>query len=278
MTTTTYAIGDVHGRLDLLDELLERVETDAASRGSHAKIVFTGDYVDRGANSFGVIERLMAGPRRPGDSFVCLRGNHDDLFVKAVAFTDGLPEWVWILFWHTIKSYGLDRDSFVSHHPAFARHVAFITGLPLTHDDGTHLFVHAGIRPGVALADQEDQDLIWIREPFLSHPDPLPRRIVHGHTIMGNDPVLRVNRVSIDTGAYKSGVLTAAVFDGSGTVTFLQTQGEPDRGAVVREALLVERMHGRVVTPAMQAALDDFEAAHIDADTLARRMGNLVAA
>ena len=104
-------------------------------------------------------------------------------------------------------------------------HAEFLSSLPLMHDDGERLFVHAGIRPGVPLDKQSEEDVTWIREGFLDHPDPLPRLVVHGHTIMGDRPVVTVNRVSIDTGAFTSGILTAAVFDG-GRLQFLQAVGE----------------------------------------------------
>lgn len=262
MQTITYAIGDIHGRLDLLDQLLTLVETDAATRFSRAKVVFTGDYVDRGADSFGVVERLKAGPRRRSDQFVCLRGNHDELFCKAVVSGDLLPNWAWHLHWHTIKSYGTDRAT-SKDVAALGEHASFLAGLPLCHDDGTYFFVHAGIRPGVALDRQTDEDLMWIRDDFLSHTRPLPRRIVHGHTIVGETPVTTSNRISIDTGAYKSGILTAAVLDGS-TVSFIQAKGDPDRGAIVREAILVATIAGRVITPEMTRAYDAFMAGDID--------------
>lgn len=263
MQSITYAIGDIHGRLDLLDKLLDHIESDAASRKAHAKIVFTGDYMDRGMNSYGVVERLIKGARRPGDRFVCLRGNHDDLFAKAILVGEGLPAWAWQLHWHTIKSYGVDRERGWKGDRHLARHADFLASLPLTHDDDTHLFVHAGIRPGVAIADQLDEDLLWIRAEFLDFAKPLPRRIVHGHTIMGDRPVTTPNRVSIDTGAFRSGILTAAVLD-RGEVTFLQAIGDPDRGAIVREAMLHEMMAGRPVTPALQRVFDDYVAGLID--------------
>lgn len=263
MNTVTYAIGDIHGRRDLLDTLLNLIESDAEARGARAKIVFTGDYLDRGADSFGVIDRLMAGPRRAGDEFVCLRGNHDDLFVKAVTGTaDLLPAWAWDLHWHTIKSYGVEKAT--RHSASKLRiHAEFLAGLPLTHDDGTYFFVHAGIRPGVPLDGQIDEDLLWIREEFLNHRDALPRRVVHGHTIMGDDPVTTPNRVSIDTGAYRSGILTAAVLDGA-VVSFLQAKGEPDRQAVAREAVIGASIAGRTISPAMQRALDHYVQGRID--------------
>ncbi|WP_416356585.1 metallophosphoesterase family protein [Aureimonas phyllosphaerae] len=257
MRTVTYAIGDIHGRLDLLETLLAKVEDDAETRDAHAKIVFTGDYVDRGADSRGVIERLIAGPKRPHDQFVCLRGNHDDLFVRAVTLGQGLPEWAWVLYWHTVVSYGLDRDSAINPNSSLSHHANYLAGLPLTHDDGTHLFVHAGIRPGVAIELQTEEDLLWIRQEFLDFEGPLPRRVVHGHTIIGDLPVLTANRISIDTGAFQSGILTAAVIDGP-EVSFLQAVGEPDRSAVVREFELRALVHGRVVLPPERQAQSDY--------------------
>jgi serine/threonine protein phosphatase 1 len=263
MRTVTYAIGDIHGRLDLVEELLGKVESDAGTRSARAKIVFTGDYVDRGADSRGVIERLIEGPKRSQDEFVCLRGNHDDLFVRAVTSGHGLPDWAWILYWHTVVSYGLDRDSARRSDPTLGRHAEFLAALPLTHDDGTHLFVHAGIRPGVALELQAEQDLLWIRHEFLDHDGLLPRRVVHGHTIIGDLPVVTANRVSIDTGAFQSGILTAAVIDGP-DVSFLQAVGEPDRSAVVREFALRAIVHGRVVSSTARQAQSDYLEGRID--------------
>ena len=222
MTTITYAIGDIHGRLDLLTTLLAQIEDDAAAQDAQAKIVFCGDYVDRGMDSHGVIERLIAGPGRPGDSFVCLRGNHDVLFIQAVRTGTGLPDWAEQLWAHTQLSYHVGGSL---HRAKLEAHAGFLEGLPFSHDDGERFFVHAGIRPGVALKAQTIEDLTWIREEFLSHPDPLPRLVVHGHTIMGDTPVVTGNRVSIDTGAYTSGILTAAVFDG-GPVRFIQAVGQ----------------------------------------------------
>lgn len=288
MRTITYAIGDIHGRLDLLERLLDHVEADAAARGAAAKVVFTGDYVDRGPASHGVVERIMAGPRRAVDRFVPLRGNHDDLFVMAVTRGDVLPAWAWILYTHTVLSYGLAADTLAQiragdpavDDAALRRHATYLAALPLVHDDGTHLFVHAGIRPGVPLDRQTEEDLTWIREDFLGFAGRLPRRVVHGHTIMGARPVVTRNRISIDTGAYRSGILTAAVLDparASGEPTFLQAVGEPDRAAIVREAILVETVGGRSVTPALQGVFDDFVAGRIDAARMDDLMARLAA-
>ena len=127
------------------------------------------------------------------------------------------------------------------------------------------------IRPGVATAEQTEWDLLWIREEFLGYAGLLPRRVVHGHTIMGDRPEMRPHRVSIDTGAYRSGILTVAVLDGP-EVGFLQAVGEPDRAAMVREILLVEDIAGRTVTPAMQRCCAAFVAGDIDARELEQRM------
>lgn len=277
MRTVTYAIGDIHGRLDLLTRLLDAVEADAAERRAAAKVVFTGDYVDRGPASRGVVERIMAGPRRPGDAFVPLRGNHDELFAAAVTRGPVIPDWAWTLFTHTVLSYGTTVETLAGQDAELRRHAAFLAALPLTHDDGTHIFVHAGIRPGVPLERQDPEDLVWIREAFLTFAGPLPRRVVHGHTIMGDHPVVTPNRISIDTGAYRSGRLTAAVLDPEAgpEPAFLQAVGEPDRAALVREARLAESIAGRPVSPELQAVFDDFVEGRIDLDAMERRGAEL---
>ncbi len=278
MRTVTYAIGDIHGRLDLLERLLAQVEADAAARGAAAEVVFTGDYVDRGPASRGVVARIMAGPRRAADRFIPLRGNHDDLFVTAVTRGNVVPEWAWTLYTHTVESYGLTVGALAGRDAELRRHAAYLAALPLTHDDGTFLFVHAGIRPGVPLDRQDPEDLTWIREDFLAFEGRLPRRVVHGHTIMGDRPVVTRNRISIDTGAYRSGILTAAVLDPAergSEPAFLQAVGEPDRPALVREAVLVEGLAGRRVSPELQAVFDDFVEGRIDPAEMTRRSGRL---
>ena len=263
MHVITSAIGDIHGRLDLMQRALDLIEADAAREQAAAKIVFTGDFMDRGAHSCGVVERLLAGPRRP-----C------DLFARAATHGRDVPDWAWQLFFHTLASYGLDREGDWRADPRLRRHAAYLSGLPLTHDDGRYLFVHAGIRPGVPMQEQTEWDLLWIRDEFLNHEGPLHRRVVHGHTIMGDKPETRSHRVSIDTGAYRSGILTVAALDGP-AVRFLQAVGEPDRGAMVRELLLVEEIGGRTITPALRRSLDRFLAGAIDAGELAAQMAQV---
>lgn len=238
----TYSVADIHGRLDLLLNLLDLITADATSRNARAKIVFTGDYVDRGADSYGVIERLMAGPERPGDEFVCLCGNHDELFARSITTGSMVPDWAWFLFGHTLISYQNAQDG-LTLRERLQRHVDFIGSLTLTHDDGIYFFVHAGIRPGVPLAQQTDEDLLWIRYEFLDYTGPLPRRVVHGHTIIGDHPIFTSNRISVDTGAYRSGRLTAVVLD-NGEESVLQAVLQPDQAAVERELYLSEALEG----------------------------------
>ena len=227
--TATYAVGDIHGHLDLLRRAHDRIESDRARHGlAAAPVVHLGDLVDRGPDSPGVIDLLMAGIAA-GQPWTVLKGNHDRCFAL---FLDGArdpalrPDLSWL---HpriggaaTLAAYGVrapaDRpvaqvlaDAVAAVPPA---HRAFLTGLPALLDRGAAAFVHAGIRPGVALADQTETDLIWIREPFLSHTGPHPRLIVHGHTAV-EAPEHRGNRVNIDSGAAYGGPLTAVVVDGT---------------------------------------------------------------
>ncbi len=249
MRFVTYAVGDIHGRLDLLNQLLDTVADDAARRGVRAKIVFTGDYCDRGSDSNGVVERLLAGPKRPSDTFVCLLGNHDDLFVRGVTTGEGVPDWAWYLFQHTLESYCCAGD-LTARNKTLLRHAKFLSGLPLMHDDGTYLFVHAGIRPGVSIKDQTAEDLTWIREGFLDYEGSLPRRVVHGHTIVGSQPIFTRNRISIDTGAFRSGILTAVILD-QGEEAILQAVGAPDLGAIDREHEISESVLRGFFLPAL---------------------------
>ena len=218
-----YVIGDIHGRRDLLVDVLARVQADLAARPHRpAEIVFLGDYVDRGPEARGVVETLI-GLRDGPVPATFLLGNHD-AYVQA--YLDD-PDWFdlanhWL---HTtlggaatLASYGVpggDPRRPAATHAAFAAafpasHRAFLDACRLTHRVGGYLFVHAGIRPGVALEAQDREDLIWIREPFLSSAADHGFKVVHGHTI-----VARVehhpNRIAVDTGAVRSGVLSCLV-------------------------------------------------------------------
>lgn len=219
-----YAVGDVHGRLDLLDELLRRIDADDASRGgAQTGIILLGDLVDRGPDSAGVVERV----RQMCDSrqdVRCLCGNHEEIFLGAY---DGDPDLVRLLLraggYETLLSYGMDAatidqatiaelvDMMVRDIPA--EQIAFLRSLDDYLLEGDYLFVHAGIRPGLPLEQQTSRDLRWIRQPFLEHGGHHGKYVVHGHTITdGVDE--RANRIGIDTGAYRTGRLTALGIEG----------------------------------------------------------------
>ena len=223
-----YAVGDIHGRLDLLDRLLELIGHDHAKAGGRAELVFLGDYVDRGPASAGVVERLatLAAGLPQGLRPVFLRGNHEALMLDFLA--DGRRAQAWLTNGGvaTLASYGvaIDEDAGGASLAAAARrldavlpasHRAFLDGLALHHSVGPYLFVHAGLRPGRALAEQNEEDLIWIRGPFLSATEPFEKFVVHGHSISAA-PDLQSNRLGIDTGAFCTGCLTAAILDRKG--------------------------------------------------------------
>jgi serine/threonine protein phosphatase 1 len=219
-----YAVGDVHGRLDLLEKMYQRINTHRSKQPAKDwRIVHLGDYVDRGPSSSGVIDFLIQEQTRDR-RVLCLAGNHDvgfleflDVPVKNGLFaTNG--------GWHTAMSYGvkldfLDAVTFPPQHEAFRRavpdqHRAFLENLRFSVEIGDFFFCHAGIMPGVALQDQEPRDLIWIRDRFLNWPELHPKVVVHGHTPSAEPEVL-ANRVNVDTGAFASNVLTALVIDGA---------------------------------------------------------------
>jgi serine/threonine protein phosphatase 1 len=220
-----YAIGDIHGRLDLLDRLLRQVEEDIASRPPRRTfIVFLGDLIDRGPHSAGVVERLRTyRPSRARPVF--LAGNHEEVLLRLLAGEKGiLPSWLRFGGAECAESYGLDPDALrrVDEEGALQllnakvprAHREFLESFADTFRFGDYLFVHAGIRPGILVEEQDRHDLRWIREPFLSDAKEHGFVVVHGHTIVGRVEE-RPNRIAIDTGAYHSGVLTAlAIEDG----------------------------------------------------------------
>lgn len=219
-----YAIGDVHGRLDLLDELIARIHADEAARGDAATSwVFLGDLVDRGSDSAGVVERVIRLSNEQSDVRV-LQGNHEEVFLSVLdGDLESLRLFNRIGGRETILSYGVSEEEFEKldlgalsarvraavpeHHGAFLRQAQDVIEI------GDYAFVHAGIRPGVALVDQRPSDLRWIRSRFLGHEGDHGRLIVHGHTIT-DDPDERANRIGIDTGAFASGRLTALGLEG----------------------------------------------------------------
>lgn len=213
---TYYAIGDIHGRLDLLNGLLTKIQAHAAGRQGAKTLVFLGDYIDRGHDSAGVLDRLLEGPPLGIDRQVCLLGNHEDLMLRYMRGEDRFGDWVRNGGGATLRSYAGD-------HEHMDRHANWLSALPIClHEEGFY-FVHAGIVPGRPLDQQRRKDQLWIRLRFLWSWRNHGAIVVHGHTIVGRRPDVCRNRISIDTGAFSSGVLTCAVLQPNERPEFLQT-------------------------------------------------------
>ena len=223
-----YAVGDIHGRDDLLHAMEQRIVADLSRYPPPGEVgvIFLGDYVDRGPGSRAVVERLSAGAVA-GLPTRCLLGNHEHAMLRFLDDPLGTPEWLDYGGRATLGSYGVDagwagdaespeRLVALGAQAAAAippAHLAFLHGLETCIELGGFLFVHAGIRPGVPLARQRRRDLLFIREPFLSTRRRLSHRVVHGHTISDLVEVLP-HRVGVDTGAYRTGQLGAVVIEG----------------------------------------------------------------
>lgn len=220
-----YAIGDIHGRLDLFESLLTTIAADDAERGeAETLLILLGDLVDRGPDSAGVVERAIA-LRDSGRPLRCLMGNHEEVFLRALGGDAKATKFLIRIGGRaTLASYGVtDAEYNELDYEELARilaervpasHVAFLESFEDMIEIGDYAFVHAGIRPGVALEDQKPSDLRWIREEFLSHVDAHARVVVHGHSI-SDDVERRANRIGIDTGAFASGRLSAVGLQGS---------------------------------------------------------------
>ncbi len=213
-----YAVGDVHGCLDRLQALHQAIAEDLAARPvASSTLVHLGDYVDRGPDSAGVLGLLLEGQMPAGiGAVVNLIGNHEEMMLAALDSRAPPLARHWLMNGGeaTLDSFGLDAMA----GPALwaerlpADRLAFLRGLALTYRAGGYLFVHAGLRPGVPLAAQTREDLLWIREPFLSSAASFEAVVVHGHTPVPF-PDLRRNRLGIDTGAVMGGMLTCAVLE-----------------------------------------------------------------
>jgi serine/threonine protein phosphatase 1 len=212
-----YAIGDVHGCLDRLAAIHAMIADDLAERPVEAPLlVHLGDYVDRGSDSAGVVARLAGRVGMPEMPTVNLMGNHEFMMLDAVASGEGNAVALWLSNGgnESLLSWGVPRTAepkdWANH--LSAPHLLFLRDLAVCHAAGGYLFVHAGVRPGIALEQQRRHDLIWIREPFLSSKDSFGAVVVHGHTPR-QEPVVRPNRIGVDTGAVMGGVLTCAVLE-----------------------------------------------------------------
>jgi serine/threonine protein phosphatase 1 len=232
-----YAIGDIHGRLDLLNRLLVAVEEDVSRRPPRKSIlIFLGDLIDRGPDSMGVVERLRT-YRHDRLKPHFLVGNHEEVLLRILAGERGiLASWLKFGGAQCLESYGVDpatvakateRSGLAMVKQAIpASHASFIGEFADTVRLGDYLFVHAGVRPGVDLSLQSQSDLRWIRSPFLENDADHGFVVVHGHSI-AHQVEYRANRIGIDTGAYRSGILTALALDGEDRWTLDTSPAEP---------------------------------------------------
>jgi serine/threonine protein phosphatase 1 len=228
MATLTFAIGDIHGSYTKLANLLRHCLDHCGDNG--ARFVFLGDYVDRGKRSREVVTLLMETQRaRPGQ-VICLRGNHEDMLVAAANRRDELM-WLDNGGDVTLRSYGVESATDIP-----AEHLAWFDSLPLFEHDQRRFFVHAGIMPGIPLAQQRSEVMLWIREPFLSDATDHGLYIVHGHTPTGTGlPDLRPNRLNLDALAWYGNPLFAAVFDERrvGPLAFIADDGTMQAAAPI---------------------------------------------
>jgi serine/threonine protein phosphatase 1 len=218
--TLTYAIGDVHGSYTKLANLLRHCQQHGG--GNDTRYVLLGDYVDRGKRSREVVKLLIEMQSAAPERFVCLKGNHEDMLVNAA---NGIDELAWLDngAQTTLESYHVNQASELP-----PPHLAWFENLPLSFSDDKRFFVHAGIMPGVPLSQQRKEDLLWVREPFLSDQTDHGRYVVHGHTPTGTGtPELFHNRLNLDTLAWGGNPLTAAVFDDRriGPLAFIADDG-----------------------------------------------------
>ena len=202
----TYAIGDIHGCADHLDALLERIEAHAARRAR--RLVFLGDYVDRGPDSARVIETLRKLQWREPESVFCLMGNHEAMLLESLRTPGADAHWMANGGLDTLESFGVEEAAAL---PGDV--LDWIEALPTLHEDARRWYVHAGFHPAGPAPDPEIRNRLWIREPFLGQDHDFGRHVVHGHTPQGSGrPEVRAHRTNLDTGAVYGGPPTAGVF------------------------------------------------------------------
>ena len=213
-----YAIGDIHGCMGLLQTVYNRILEDQPGISGRKLVVFLGDYVDRGTSSQAVLD-FLSRPTSDEVQHICICGNHDLEFLRFLRDAKSNMGWLGFGGEETLRSYGIDAEHILRSGGGLAvltrvvgeavpkHHVRFLESMPTMLTVGKLIFVHAGIRPGVPLDKQTDEDLMWIREPFLTDGPKLPFLVVHGHTITP-EPVFASGHVGIDTGAFATGRLT----------------------------------------------------------------------
>lgn len=217
-----YAIGDIHGRADLLADKFEAIDADLSGLPATRTLqIFLGDYIDRGPASREVLDLLI--DRGRAFPTVCLKGNHESYLIDFLNDPEIFAEWGPFGAIETLLSYGLTPPSVADEYERRQlaadlnlllpdRQLHFLRGLQLSFSCGDYFFVHAGVRPGVPFAQQREEDMLWIRQDFLLHEESFERIVVHGHT-PSIEPDVRFNRINIDTGAYATGRLTCLVLE-----------------------------------------------------------------
>ena len=232
-----YAVGDIHGRLDLLNELLARIGDDMSSRPATRSVsIFLGDYIDRGPSSRETIDRLIA--HAEANESVFLKGNHEQIAISCLRDRGLFERWMRLGGRETLMSYGItlaalsDDKQIVRLQAAFHEalpqsHFRFFRDLQSSYTCGDYFFAHAGVKPDIPLSRQKESDLLWIRQEFLSSYDDFGKIVIHGHTPTRGIQV-EPNRVNIDTGAFATGRLTCLVID-EASLSVIDTSGYADK-------------------------------------------------
>jgi serine/threonine protein phosphatase 1 len=230
-----YAIGDIHGRLDLLNEMLARIDADIAARPTARPVyVFLGDYIDRGPRSRETIDRLIE--HGVANESIFLKGNHELIAIKCLSDRSLFDQWLRLGGLQTLVSYGIPPDGLTKGKQIAELQWAFHSALPQAHfrffrdlvnsfTCGDFFFAHAGARPNVELSQQKESDLLWIREEFLSSDFDFGKIIVHGHT-PSDEIDVGPNRINIDTGAFATGRLSCLVIE-SEALSVIETSAAP---------------------------------------------------
>ena len=219
-----YAIGDVHGRIDLLKRVSQAIASDIAARpAAQTTEIFLGDYIDRGPDSRAVLDWLVYSPPSAGRR-ICLKGNHEAVALQYLRDPSSIRQWQTIGGFDTLYSYGIQPPLYGSADEIAASHESFVAAVPPAHrqflenlassaEFGGYFFVHAGVHPQRSIADQREEDMLWIRDVFLRSSKDFGRVVVHGHTPR-EEPEILPNRINIDTGAYLTGRLSCLVLEG----------------------------------------------------------------
>jgi serine/threonine protein phosphatase 1 len=222
--TRVYAFGDIHGRADLLKQMFTEIDADLARNPVDRSMeIYLGDYIDRGPHSADTLDLLIARSRKRESIF--LKGNHEAYFLEVLRDPAKFENWRQIGGLETMMSYGVqplldpdatDRDKLITllNDAVPKEHLAFLRGLKASFACGDFFFAHAGVRPGIPLEQQQESDLLWIRNEFLDSEAQFGKFVVHGHTPV-REPDIRANRINIDTGAYATGNLTLLKIEGS---------------------------------------------------------------